>query len=220
MLFGPKLIHFESSVGIRSLHALNRVWVRGYHQLMISGSIRIPCRGPLILISNHISSLDPVLIQAVVSRPIIWMVAREYCELPVLGSLFKLIRAIPVARNGRDTAAMRSALRVLRDGHVLGLFPEGRISTGPDLIPFQEGIGILALRSQAPVIPIYQSGTSFRQSMMRAILEPQQVHQQWGEMMNIRDILGKNADPATVVSYLQTQLNQLKHDGLGRKTRN
>lgn len=220
MFLGSSISHFESSVGIRALHALNRVWVRGYHQLMISGSIRIPCRGPLILISNHISSLDPVLIQAVVPRPIIWMVAQEYCELPVLGSLFKLIRAIPVARNGRDTAAMRSALRVLRDGHVLGLFPEGRISTGPELIPFQEGIGILTLRSKAPLIPIYQSGTSFRQSMMRAILEPQKVHQRWGEVMNMRDILGKNADPATVVSYLETQLNLLKNDGWDRKNRN
>lgn len=209
---------FESSVRIRGLHAINRIWVRTYHRLTVSGSVRIPRRGPVILVSNHISGVDPILIQAVVPRPIIWMVAREYYELRGLRGLFQLIRAIPVARNGRDAAAMRSALRALRDGHVLGIFPEGRIATGSELIPFQQGVGTLAVRSQALIIPVYQSGSSFRASMIRSILEPQNVHQRWGEVIDIRSILGPESDPQAVASYLQTRLNQLKNESFLKKT--
>ncbi|GIW78021.1 MAG: 1-acyl-sn-glycerol-3-phosphate acyltransferase [Phycisphaerae bacterium] len=211
MLYRSTSTDHESSALIRGLHAINRIWVRGYHRLVVSGDVRFPRRGPVILICNHISSLDPILIQAVVPRPVVWMVAQEYYHLPFLNRLFRVIRAIPVARNGRDTTAMRSALRVLREGHVLGIFPEGRISTSPEMIRFQEGVGVLALRSQAPVIPIYQSGTSFRKSMVRAIFEPQEVCQTWGSPIHVQEVLEESYNSRSVVSFFQSQLNKLKN---------
>jgi len=157
---------------VRAFWASNVIFSRAYHRTIVRQPQRIPRRGPAILACNHISGLDPLLLQSVCPRPVVWMMAREYYEIAALTWVFQAINAIPVDRSGRDTAATRAALRALGDGRVLGIFPEGKIETSRDLLPFQTGVAMLAIRTKVPVCPAYLDGTQRDMSMLRAFFTP------------------------------------------------
>jgi 1-acyl-sn-glycerol-3-phosphate acyltransferase len=148
----------ERSPLIGFLRGFSSVYCRLYHGLEIEAPCQMPREGPAILVCNHTSGVDPLLIQAACPRLIRWMIAREYFELPALKWVFKLGGEIPVERTGHDMAATRAALRVLEKGLVLGVFPEGKIAPTTEILPFQLGIGLLALRTGAPVYPAYLDG--------------------------------------------------------------
>jgi 1-acyl-sn-glycerol-3-phosphate acyltransferase len=155
-------------------------YVRGYHRFGLLTPVTLPKHGKAILVCNHISGLDPVLLQTVTPRLLTWMVAREYRDQLALKWLFDAIQAIPVERSGRDLAATRSALRMLESGYVIGLFPEGRIADRGDVLPFRIGVALLAIRSGAPVIPAYIEGTMYGQEMIDAYLYPQRARLAFG----------------------------------------
>ena len=201
---------FETSAKIRMLHGINRVFSRMYHRVDVEGDVRVPRSGPVVILSNHISSLDPLLIQSVVQRPIVWMVAKEYFDIAPLGWLFNSIRSIPVSRDGRDSTALRAALRALSAGRVLGVFPEGRIARQREMLPLQTGAAMLALRSVATVVPVYQFGTSFGQSMLRALLAPQHVRVCFGAPIPLTKVHGKSRTPEDVTAEITTALANLK----------
>jgi 1-acyl-sn-glycerol-3-phosphate acyltransferase len=86
--------------------------------------------------------------------------------------MYKTIEAIPVDRSGRDMAATRAALRALGNGRILGIFPEGKIAPTRDLLPFQGGVAMLAIKTRVPVYPAFLDGTQRGQEMSAAILNP------------------------------------------------
>jgi 1-acyl-sn-glycerol-3-phosphate acyltransferase len=158
----------EDRLVIRLLQAIDVCVARIYHQTLVRAPQCLPRHGPAILICNHTSGLDPLLIQAVCPRLIVWMMAKEYYELKALNWIFRAIEVIPVDRGGRDLAATRSALRALEAGRVLGVFPEGRIETSRDLLPFQTGVALMAIKAGVPVYPAYLDGTQRNKSMWEA----------------------------------------------------
>jgi len=155
------------------MQAINRLYTRVYHTLDVRSPQRLPDSGPAILICNHTSSLDPHLIQACCPRLITWMMAKEYYELPVLNTLLRILGVIPVTRSGRDMSATRAALRALENGQILGVFPEGKIETTRNLLPFQTGAAMMAMKSGVPVFPAYLDGTQRGREMVPALLLPQ-----------------------------------------------
>jgi 1-acyl-sn-glycerol-3-phosphate acyltransferase len=162
----------EDRFSIRALHAVNTVVARMYHHLTVLSPCPLPRQGPAILICNHISSIDPLLLQSTCRhRLITWMMAKEYMDLPVLGRVFKTLDVIPVDRGSRETGALRTALRRLKEGRIIGMFPEGTISTTNKLLDFQTGVALMAIRTQAPVYPAYLDGTQRNKGMAQAFLE-------------------------------------------------
>ena len=139
----------EDRLALKILQAFNVCFTRIYHRLEIRSPLKLPRRGNAIIVCNHTSGLDPLLIQSASRRLIVWMMAREYYEVKWLLPFFHAIEAIPVDRDRPDAAATRAALKTLASGHVLGVFPEGRIETSRELLPFQPGIAVLAARSRA-----------------------------------------------------------------------
>ena len=175
----------KRSWALGAMHGLNRFYCRAYHDVRVSGVCRVPRTGPAIVMSNHISGLDPMVIQSLLPRTIVWMMAREYYEMPVLGRLYRQMGAIAVSRDGKDSSALRAALRALDKGNILGVFPEGRISTGRELLPIEPGLAMIALRSGATVHPIFQTGTSRGQSITAAVLKPQSVRVHFGAALTL-----------------------------------
>jgi 1-acyl-sn-glycerol-3-phosphate acyltransferase len=202
---------FESHPRTRLLHGINRLFSRTYHEVEVDAPICVPETGGAVVISNHISALDPLLVQAVVQRPIVWMVAREYCTRQPLKWLFESIKAIPVSRDGKDSGPLRAALRTLSAGHVLGIFPEGRIAKSETILPFQTGAAMIALRAGVPVTPVYQFGSSFGQSMMRSVLIPQKVRLRGGQPIYLRDSVADPRDLDAATEQLQRALESLRH---------
>jgi 1-acyl-sn-glycerol-3-phosphate acyltransferase len=162
----------EDRLSIRLLQAFDVCFARIYHRVNVVSPQRLPKHGPAILICNHVSGLDPMLIQSVCPRLIVWMMAREYYDIPVLRWVFKTVEAIPVDRGGRDLAATRAALRALEAGRILGVFPEGRIETSRELLPFQTGVALMAQKAGVPVYPAYLDGTQRGKEMIQAFLYP------------------------------------------------
>lgn len=170
----------ENRLSIRLLGWTNLAIARLFHQLYVRNPPRLPRTGPAIIVCNHTSGLDPLLIQSCCLRLIVWMMAKEYYDIPRLNTVFKTIGAIPVSRNGRDMHAMRLALRALEDGHVLGVFPEGKIEKVRGLLPFQTGVALLAIKSGVRVIPAYLEGTQRGLEMRDAFIHPQRARIAFG----------------------------------------
>lgn len=169
------------SAAFRLLRAASRTYVEVCHRVVAPGPSTVPAEGPAIVAPNHTASLDPLVVQSLVGRPIIWMMAAEYARIPLTGWFWRATRVIPVARDGHDSAAFRAALRVLRSGGVLGLFPEGRIETEHRLLPLQAGIIQLAARANAPIVPVWLDGTQRRRDMLSVLLLPNEVTVAFGK---------------------------------------
>ena len=158
--------------GVRLLHLADKLLARVWHHTVVRKRFPLPGNGPAILVCNHTSGLDPLLIQSVVPRVIVWMMAKEYYDIKPLTWVFKMIEAIPVDRFSRDAASVRSALRHLKDGRILGVFPEGRIEPTRELMPFQTGVALLAIRTGVAVYPAFLDGTQRNKSMLGGFLWP------------------------------------------------
>ena len=162
----------EDRLLVRLLQAVDLIFARLYHHLTVRSPCRLPRKGAAILVCNHTSALDPALIQAPCSRLIVWMMAAEYYDLPVLRWVFRTVQAIPTLRSGRDLAAVRGALRTLKEGGILGIFPEGRIEPSDELLPLETGAVLMALRANVPIYPAYLDGTQRNRSMIESYLKP------------------------------------------------
>jgi 1-acyl-sn-glycerol-3-phosphate acyltransferase len=115
--------------------------------------------GSLIVVSNHTSGADPLLIQAACTFEIRWMMASDLMVDSAAG-FWKWRRIIPVARTGRDTSAAREAMAHVKAGGAIGIFPEGGTERPPGQIrPFLGGVGLIVHRTQAPVLLVWISGT-------------------------------------------------------------
>jgi 1-acyl-sn-glycerol-3-phosphate acyltransferase len=119
--------------------------------------------GPVLLVANHVSNADAPLIGSYVTpalgRRIYWLGKQEALDWPVLGKLIESNAVIGIERGAADVDAFRTAKRVLDEGHVLIVFPEGTRSPTGALQEAKEGTTILALRSGARIVPIGLSGT-------------------------------------------------------------
>jgi len=136
-----------------------RVIARAIVRLRIEGDLSaLPKTGPLIMAANHASSADPVLIGAflnqILRRPLNWLGKREIVEYPLTGWAFRRAGIHPVDRDAADLEAFLTAMRILEACHVLAVFPEGTRSRTGGLQEVREGVGLLALRSGAPVLPV------------------------------------------------------------------
>jgi 1-acyl-sn-glycerol-3-phosphate acyltransferase len=203
---------FERRWGVRVAQAANRIFTRGYHDMEIFSPSRLPRNGPAILACNHVSGLDPMLIQAACGRMIVWMMAKEYYDLKSLRWFYDTIGAIPVARSGRDTTATRAALRALGKGRILGIFPEGRIETSRDLLPFQTGIAMMAIKMGVGVYPAYLDGTQRGKEMVPAIVGSNRICLGFGEPLHFEGM-------GTTKKELETATDRIRQAVFGLRAR-
>ena len=162
----------EDSATVRMMTAFNRMWCHIVHDVRVHAPCSVPDGRAAILVCNHTSGADPLFIQSACKRLITWMMAAEYFDVPIPGLawVFRSVGVIPVQRSGRDMAATRMALRALQDGKLLGIFPEGRIETGREMLPFQTGVAMMAIKSGVPVYPAYLDGTQRGKEIAAAVL--------------------------------------------------
>ena len=115
--------------------------------------------GPLILVANHTAGVDPVLIQAACPFPIRWVMADDMA-VSMLQPLWDIGQVIRVDRRRNESMGVREALRHIRGGGVLGVFPEGHIERPPqEVLPFLPGVGLFIQRTGAKVLPLIVDGT-------------------------------------------------------------
>lgn len=140
-------------------------WVlsRLVYRFRVTGDAHIPAQGAAVLACNHVSFVDAVLLMAASPRPIHFVMDHRIFRVPVLGWLFRLAKAIPIAPQKEDPAvyeaAFERAAQVLKDGDLLAIFPEGGITRDGQLQPFKGGIMKILERAaedglRPPVVPM------------------------------------------------------------------
>ncbi len=154
---------------LNRLDGLNRLFCRHYHRLQHQ-EIPLPEQGPALLVSNHISGLDPLLLIAAARRPLRFMIATEEYERFGLKWLFRSAGCIPVSRARNQEQALREALRALRDGEVVALFPHGRIHLDDDPErPLKGGVQWLAEMSGAAIYAVRLEGVRGKGRSLSAV---------------------------------------------------
>lgn len=128
------------------------------YRFKVRGEENIPTEGPALLACNHVSFIDAVLLMAASPRPIRFLMDHRIFKIPVLGWLFKLAKAIPIAPRNEDPeayeAAFKAAADVLKEGDLLAIFPEGGITRDGTLQEFKGGIMKILEQQPVPVVPM------------------------------------------------------------------
>lgn len=188
------------SVLIAHLRLVNDCYTRLFHGVRPKAEDPFPEEGPAILVANHRSGVDPLVLAAYTVRPIRFLMAREYYEIRWLQPLLRTLGAIPVNRDGNDLAATKQALRALGNGEIVGIFPEGGIRNEDPDAPFRDqvaaeaiknGAALLALRTGAPVVTAFIEGTPPRESILLSFLSFSRSRVSFGKPMHFQSIDGR-----------------------------
>lgn len=157
------------SSGLNVLDGWVRVFCRRYHRVNLA-VLNLPEHGGAIVVANHVSGLDPLLVVAASFRPVRFLIAREEYERFGLRWLFRSIGCIPVDRGQRPERALREALRALQHGEVVVLFPHGGIHAddAPGLL--KGGVVKLAHKSHCLIYPLHIDGVRGAGHTLLAVL--------------------------------------------------
>lgn len=132
--------------------------IRRRYDVRVRGADLVPATGPVIFASNHVGVADGPFLAIFMPRPVHALTKDEMFEHPATGRFLLASGQIPVDRFRTDPAAVKSCLRVLRDGGAIGIFPEGARGAG-EFTRFHRGAAYLAMVTGAPIVPVVQLGT-------------------------------------------------------------
>ncbi len=128
-----------------------------FFRLKVAGQENIPQDGPFIIVANHSSLLDPIILGVSIKPKIIFVAAAYLFEIRWLGYLLRKANSIPVQREN-DIKAIKQSLKILQQGGVLGIFPEGGVDRQKDDLPIKAGAAYLATKVGVPIVPIRIKG--------------------------------------------------------------
>lgn len=138
-----------------NLRPIGKKIINCLYDVQYIGKENIPQEGGFIIASNHVKALDPIYIAlGVEDRQIHFMGKKELFEIPIIKSLFKKANAFPIVRGGADKEALDYAERVVKEGHILGIFPEGTRSKDYKPARARSGIGLIAKEAKADILPV------------------------------------------------------------------
>ena len=185
------------------------------YRFNVQGDEHIPLTGPAVLVCNHVSFVDAILLMAASPRPVRFVMDQRIFAVPVLGALFGLAKAIPIASQKDDpavyAAAFEAAAQVLREGDLLAIFPEGGLTTDGQLQPFKGGIMKILKRAQqdgltVSVVPMALTnlwGSFFsRVEQGRAMVRPFR--------RGVGNRVGLRVGPALPAAAVQPEILQLR----------
>jgi 1-acyl-sn-glycerol-3-phosphate acyltransferase len=182
-----------------------RTYSRLVHHTTFTGTGLVPptnCPGGLVVVSNHTGPIDPMLVQAACRFEIRWMMAADMMA-PQLNWLWRRLKIIPVARDGRDSTSAREAIRHVRGGGVVGIFPEGGIVRPPgEIRPFHSGAGLIISRTAAPVLLVWVCDTSGQTEIGPALVTSSRARVTFVERIEF----AAKSDPTAVTEQLRQRL--------------
>ncbi|MCU9599780.1 lysophospholipid acyltransferase family protein [Pallidibacillus thermolactis] len=170
------------------------------YRIETKGLENIPKEGAVLLCANHIHNLDPPLVGITMKRPVVFMAKEELFKVPILGKIVRKVNAFPIKRGKADHEAIRTGLKTLREGKVLGIFPEGTRSKTGELGKGLSGVGFFALRADATVIPC-------------AIIGPYKLFRKvkiiYGNPVNFNKLKDKNASIEEATELIMTHIREI-----------
>lgn len=141
----------------------------------------IPENGSCMLCMNHISSWDPPVVVLSLKRKVRFLAKHELFKIPLVGWVLKAINTIPIKRGASDIAAFKASINALKNGEVIGIFPTGTRERIKKDAPVKSGASLIAVKSGAPVVPVYIDADYKLFSKVRLIVGKPMTFPQYAE---------------------------------------
>jgi 1-acyl-sn-glycerol-3-phosphate acyltransferase len=159
-----------------------------YFRWRVFNAERVPLKGGVIIASNHASFLDPPLVGSGLKRDINYLARESLFRFPGIGALLRSWNSVPVDRDGGGAKGLKAILARLLAGGGIILFPEGTRTQDGKLQPARSGIGLIVIKSQAPVVPVRTFGTFEAWGRNQKLPRPRRVAVKYGEPMRFETL--------------------------------
>ena len=170
---------------------------------------KIPTKGKLMICSNHISYLDPVVIGAYIPRYVYFMAKEELFKNKFLSNLVTFLNAFPVKRQSLGRKTFSISLEILKDENSLGLFPEGTRSTDGIIRDGKKGIGFISVLASAQILPVAISGTNkIIQKPHRRIFFPK-IKLIAGDIIDTENIIKKHSKKEAISIIVDKTMREI-----------
>ena len=178
--------------------------------LQVFDKKNIPKKGGFILASNHTSYLDPIVLGAACPRKLNFMAKQELFSHPLFSWYFSQLKAFPVKRNAIDLSALKEAIRRIKNGGGLLLFPEGRRMSDGASAEAHGGVGFLAVKLDVPVIPAFVRGTEAAMPKGTKFIRPGRISVRFGRQIFVE----KNSSYQDIARLIMTNVRYLEKNSL------
>lgn len=183
----------------------------------VYGKQNVPKRGAFILASNHVSHLDPPALSCASPRALHFMARHDLFNNWVFAALIRALNAFPVKREGADFTALKGAVRRLKAGEPLLIFPEGRRSRTGEIQAAQPGVGFLSIIAGVPILPVYVEGTATAMPKGARFIKPRTVFVYFGKIIEPQKLRlsGDRKEACQQLSdYVLNEIKNLKMKGV------
>jgi 1-acyl-sn-glycerol-3-phosphate acyltransferase len=198
-------VETERSLFWRCAQLLAQVLVRLLFEVKVEGRRHVPRTGGVLIVSNHQSNLDPVVLAAFLPRPLNFVAKSELFANPLGQWLLRRLNAFPIRQGKGDIGALRETIRRLREGHLLNIFPEGARSPDGRMHPFQKGVSLVIQRARVPVVPAAIAGAYHAWPIHRPIWQPGSIRVRFGPPLKLADL--GSADE--IVAALEREVHRM-----------
>jgi 1-acyl-sn-glycerol-3-phosphate acyltransferase len=188
----------------KALQVIARVGTTLFFNLKTYGRENVPKKGGVLLVANHQSYLDPVLVAVHLYRPVSFLAKSELFEHPFLAWLIRMLQAFPVRQGHGDVGAVKEVIRRLGEGYALNIYPEGSRTETGEIAPLEKGVGLIIRRAGVPVVPVAIDGSFEAWPKAHTIFRPHQIRVKYGKVM---DFKGKKAEE--IVKDLEEEMKAL-----------
>jgi len=191
---------------------LVKTYLRITHDIRHYGLENIPKSGPAVFVANHTSIIDGFIIGCYLPRKIHYIGKSTEFQTPAKRFFFFLSRTFPVRRYDTDPIALRNGFRVLRDGELMGIFPEGERTWDGEMLPLRRGVVRFLLSAGVPIVPAAVSGAFENQPRWGGIIERLPMILRVGEPIIVSQKRGKDQQESDIVSLqnrLETDIKKL-----------
>ncbi len=129
-----------------------------FYRVELIGTSNIPKNSGALLCANHIGELDMFFIGYKIKRLVRWMAKEQLFKIPLLSQFITWVGAFPIKRGKADVQAIKTALDLIEQGHIVGMFPEGTRTRGKEKIAAKPGAAMIAIKTKVPIIPVAVQG--------------------------------------------------------------
>jgi 1-acyl-sn-glycerol-3-phosphate acyltransferase len=177
--------------------------------LKVYGLENVPESGGVLLVANHQSYLDPVLVAVRLRRPVSFMAKSELFENPFLGWLIRALHAYPVRKGEGDIGAIRQAIQRLNDGYALNVYPEGTRTLDGNIAPLEKGIALIIRKVDVPVVPVAIHGSFQAWTKGSKLFHPHPIWLNYGKPLYLKELPAKTV-LETLHGSMVSLFNELK----------
>ena len=210
------MVHRGMRLHYHFFHVIVRPLFKSLFRFQVFGARNVPSTGGVLLVSNHVSYVDPVFMGAAVNRNLHYMARSMLFKPGVIERFLLSMNAFPVHLGVPDRGAIRRALQLLDDGNALHIFPEGTRSTDGTLGTAQAGVALIAHRTTAPVVPVFLDGTEKVLPRGAKMMKPAKVKLSFGRPLKLdhyRRVKSSRETRAKIGEVVMSGIAELR-DGL------